>query len=90
MSLFKMFVAGVRSGVVFRALGFHGVFELHIAKFFSIENFATVKALDKFRVFVPGNYAYFGMFAGGCHHYSGAGATFLFRPDCSDLAANFK
>src|SRR5580693_8104384 len=43
------------------------LFNLHIAKLFGIEDFATLQALDKLGVFVPRNYPDSGMFAGGCH-----------------------
>jgi hypothetical protein len=49
---------------IFRTSGF---FNLHIAKLFGIEDFATLQALDKLGVFVPGNDPDSGMFAGGCH-----------------------
>ena len=36
-------------------------------KLFGIKDFATLQALDKFSVFVPGNDSYLGMFADGGH-----------------------
>jgi len=83
-------VADLCSGAVFRTLSYCGVFDLHIAKFFGIENFATLEALDEFFVFVPGNYAYSGVFTGACHRYYFSDETILFRPDCSELCADFK
>jgi len=35
-------------------------FNLHIAKLFGVKDLATIQALDKFRVFVPGNDSYSG------------------------------
>ncbi len=39
---------------------FGGFFNLHIAKLFGVKDLATIQALDKFRVFVPGNDSYLG------------------------------
>jgi len=54
-------------GIVLEILGTSRFFDLHIAKLFGIEDFATLQALDKLGVFVPGNDPDSGMFAGGCH-----------------------
>lgn len=56
--------------VVGDVLGFSGFFDLHVSEFLRVENLATLQALDKFRVFLPGDDSYFGMSAGGRHHYS--------------------
>ena len=56
-------------GVVGDVLGFGGFFNLHVAKLFGVKDLATLQALDKFRVFVPGDNSYLGMFAGGCHRF---------------------
>ena len=37
-----------------------GFFNLHIAKLFGVKDLATIQALDKFGVFVPGNDSYLG------------------------------
>ena len=42
-------------------------FKLHVTKFFGVKDLATIQALDKFSVFVPGDDAYPGMSADGCH-----------------------
>jgi len=47
--------------------GCGGFLDLHIAKFFGIEDLATLQALDILCVVVPGNDPDLGMFAGGCH-----------------------
>jgi len=53
--------------VVGNVLGFSGVFDFHISEFLGIENLATLQALDKLGVFLPGDDSYFGMSAGRCH-----------------------
>ena len=55
------------SGVFQAGFRFGGFFNLHVAKLFGVKDFATIQALDEFRVFVPGNDAYPGVSAGGCH-----------------------
>ena len=73
-------------GIVLQVFGSSRLFNLHIAKLFGIEDFATLQALDKLGVFVPGNDPDFGMFAGGCHrsrdfvHYSNPAWMHPFRP----------
>ena len=58
-------------GIVREIFGSSGVFNLHIAKLFGVEDLATLQALDKFGVFVPGNDSYLRMSAGGCHRSQG-------------------
>jgi hypothetical protein len=48
-------------------LWFSGFFNLHVAEFLGVKDLATLQALDKLCVFVPGNDSYPGMLAGGCH-----------------------
>ncbi|SPE18325.1 hypothetical protein SBA5_150059 [Candidatus Sulfotelmatomonas gaucii] len=47
------------------------VFNLHIAKLFGIEDLATLQALNKLAVIVPGNDPDLGVSAGGCHRSQG-------------------
>ena len=57
-------------GFVRQLLASNSVFNLHIAKFFGVEDFAALQALDVLSVVVPGNDPDFGVFAGGCHRSS--------------------
>lgn len=43
----------VRSGIARHVFLFCRFFNFHVAKFFGIEDFAALEALDKFGVFVP-------------------------------------
>ena len=49
------------------SFGLRGFFDLHVAELFGVEDLATLQALDKFGVFVPGNDTYPGVLADGCH-----------------------
>ncbi len=64
-------VSGEALRIVLEILRASGVFNLHIAKLFGIEDFATLQALDKLGVFVPGNDPDLRMSAGGCHRSRG-------------------
>jgi hypothetical protein len=55
------------SGVFQAGFCFGGLFNLHVTKLFGVKDLATILALDIFSVIVPGNDAYSGVFAGGCH-----------------------
>jgi len=61
-------------------------FDLHIAELFGVKDLATLQALDKLGVFVPGNNTYFGVFADGCHRF----CSVFYPPDCSGLLKNIK
>jgi hypothetical protein len=54
-------------GIVLQVFGSSRVFNLHIAKFFGIEDLATLQALDILSVVVPGNDPDLWVSAGGCH-----------------------
>jgi hypothetical protein len=67
-----------------------GLFDFHVAELVGVKNFATLLALDEFSVFVPGNDAYLGVFAEGCHLFRvGVDSAFL-PPECSGLSNNIK
>jgi hypothetical protein len=55
--------------VVRSVFGFSVLFKLHVSKFFGVKDFATLQALDKLGVFVPGNDSNPGVFAGGSHRF---------------------
>ena len=59
----------LRSGLIVleTVFGFGGFFDLHVAELLGVKDLATLQALDKFRVFVPGDDSYLGVFADGCH-----------------------
>src|SRR5208337_3025927 len=57
--------------IVLEILRASRVFNLHIAKLFGIEDFATLQALDKLGVFVPGNDPDPRMSAGARHRSRG-------------------
>jgi len=59
-------VAG-RLFVVCHFLSFSGFFNLHVAELLGVKDLATLQALDKLHVFVPGNDTYPGVLADGCH-----------------------
>ena len=73
--LYAMHEKGLTASAKFRksavvvgdVLGFGSFFNFHVAKLFGVKNLATLQALDKLRVLVTGNNAYFRMFAGGRH-----------------------
>jgi hypothetical protein len=67
----SVFVQGV--------LWFGGFFNLHVAELLGVKDLATLQALDKFCVFVPGNDTYPGVLAGGCHRFGIVGLNFSFR-----------
>jgi hypothetical protein len=69
--------------VVRNFLWFGGFLDLHVAKFLGVKDVATLQALDKFGVFVPGNDTYPGVLADGCHRFGLGVDTFLFPQDCS-------
>lgn len=75
--------------IIGRRFGFSGIFYLHIAKFFRIEDFATLQALDELAVFLPGDDSNPGMSA-RAWHCSYSVAVVLFPPDCSRLFLFFK
>jgi hypothetical protein len=60
-------------------LGFSGFFNLHIAELFGVKDLATLQALDIFGVFVPGNDAYPGVLADGCHWFGIGWKNYSFR-----------
>ena len=64
----SVFVQGV--------LWFSGFFDLHVPKLLGVKDFATLQALDKFGVFVPGNDTYPGVLADGCHRFGFGRASF--------------
>jgi hypothetical protein len=66
-------------GVFQAGFWFGGLFDLHVAKLFGVKDLATIQALDEFGVFVPGNYAYPGVSAGGCHRSWYGWKKVLFR-----------
>jgi hypothetical protein len=78
------------SEVVYGFLGIDGVFKLHIPKFFGVKNFATLQALDKLGVFVPGDNTYLRVFADGCHLSFYRLIELLFPQDCIGLLHNLK
>ncbi len=53
-------------GSVFCSSGF---FDLHVAELFRVKDLATLQALDKLGVFVPGNDTYLWVLADGCHRF---------------------
>jgi hypothetical protein len=55
------------SGIFQAGFWLGGFFNLHVAELFGVKDLATIQALDKFTVFVPGNDAYPGVLADGCH-----------------------
>ncbi|HWG21017.1 MAG TPA: hypothetical protein VG225_10860 [Terracidiphilus sp.] len=55
------------SGVAFRLFGLDGLFNLHIAKFFGIKDFATLQAFNELDVVMPGDDAHSRVFADGGH-----------------------
>jgi hypothetical protein len=55
------------SGVLLAGFFFDGLFNLHIAKFIGVKDIATLQAFDILGVVMPGNDAYLGVFADGCH-----------------------
>jgi hypothetical protein len=55
------------SGLVGKVVGPSRVFYFHIAKFFRVEDLATLQALDKLHVVVPGDDSDFRVSAGSCH-----------------------
>ena len=67
------------SVVVRGVLCFSGFFNLHIAKLFGVKDLATIQALDKLAVFVPGNDSYPGMLADGCHRFVVVWMNYSFR-----------
>jgi hypothetical protein len=78
------------SGIFQAGFCIDGLFELHISKLFGVKDFATFHALNKLGVFVPGNYAYPGMFADGCHLSFYRLNEQLFPQDCIGLLLNLK
>jgi hypothetical protein len=60
-------------------LCFDGFFNLHVTEFFGVKDLATLQALDKFGVFVPGNDSYPGVFADGGHRFGIGGIKYSFR-----------
>jgi len=54
-------------GVIGKLFGASSIFNFHIAKFFRVEDLATLQALDKLCVVVPGDNPDLGVPAGGCH-----------------------
>jgi hypothetical protein len=64
---------------VCHVLWFSGFFNLHIAEFLGVKDLATLQALDKLGVFVPGNDSYPGVLADGCHRFGFVGLNFSFR-----------
>jgi hypothetical protein len=54
---------------VFGFLRFSGFFKLHVTKFVGVKDLATLQALDKLGVFVPGNDSNFRVFADGGHRF---------------------
>jgi len=71
-------------------LWFGGFFNLHVTELFGVKDLATLQALDKLRVFVPGNDSYPGVFADGGHRLGIGVDQVLFPPDCSGLFENLK
>jgi len=71
-------------------LWFGGFFNLHVTELFGVKDLATLQALDKLGVFVPGNDSYPGVFADGGHRLGIVVDQLLFPPDCSGLFANLK
>jgi hypothetical protein len=59
--------SGCASGVFQAGFGFDGLFNLHIAEFVGVKDIATIQALDKLAVFMPGDDSYSGMLANGGH-----------------------
>src|SRR5580698_8076091 len=60
-------------------LWFGGFLNLHVAELLGVKDFATLQALDKLSVFVPGNDTYPGVLADGGHRFGFGGITFSFR-----------
>jgi hypothetical protein len=48
---------------------FGGFFNLHVAELIGVKDLATIQALDKLAVFMPGDDSYLGMLANGCHRF---------------------
>ena len=67
----SVFVQGV--------LWFGGFFNLHVPKLLGVKDLATLQALDKLGVFVPGNDTYPGVLADGCHCFGFVGMNYSFR-----------
>lgn len=57
------------SGISFGLIGFDGLFDLHIAKFFRVKDLATFQALNKFNIVMPGDDTHIRVFAGGGHDF---------------------
>ena len=74
--------------VVGDVLCFSGLFNLHVSEFLSVKNFATLQALDIFRIFMSGDDSYFGMFTGGCHQYLGCSFRCSFREIVAGIPIN--
>ena len=51
-----------------------GLFDLHVVEFLGIEDFATLQALDKFCIIMPGHNTNSWMFASRCHGFSSIGS----------------
>ena len=60
-------------------LGFSGFFNLHVTELFGVKDLATLQALDKLGVFVPGNDTYPGVLADGCHRFWFVWMKYSFR-----------
>jgi hypothetical protein len=70
------------SGVFQAGFCFGGLFNLHVAKLLGVKDLATILALDIFGVIMPGNYAYPGVSAGGCHRSWCCWEKSTLAPDC--------
>jgi hypothetical protein len=57
----------IRSAIFGDVLIFGGLFNLHVAELLGVKDLATLQALDKFGVIVPGDNSHSGMFAGDRH-----------------------
>jgi len=57
------------SKIVAGFLRLDGFFDLHVSKLFGVKDLATIHALDKLSVFVPGYDSYPGVFADDWHRF---------------------
>jgi hypothetical protein len=78
------------SGVFQAGSWFGGLFNLHVAKLFGVKDLATIQALDKLTVIVPGNDAYPGVFADGCHRSLYRWEKVLFPPNSIGIFPHLK
>ncbi len=53
----------------FCLFGLDGVLDLHVVKFFGVKDLATLQALDKLGVIVPGDNTHSWVFADRCHRF---------------------